>query len=511
MKHGRKCNAARGLIPETRHSHTEPKLPGSRPSKRRCKMSSMHTRVRLLGILFAAAFSICGQTASIVGGWEAKLETPTGGIRLRLHFAPGEGGKLMGTFDSVDQGAFGIPLTALSFGSGVLQWKLREVGASFTGVLNTEGTEISGMFEQGDSVPLTFKRISKEQEQPVRPQEPKPPLPYKNEEVTFASKAAGIKLAGTLSLPEGTGPFPAAILLPGSGPQNRNEEAFGHKTFLVLADYLTRHGIAVLRFDKRGLNAPPDLLHKITEQDLSEDAEGAFDYLKAHPGINAKATGLIGHSEGAIVASLVAARRPDLGFLVLLSAPGVPGAELLKLQARKLAAAAGAPPDYIEANAKAQDSIFNLLAQEKDDAKARAKITEALGGGAPAEAEAAQDSSPWFRSFLAYDPAATLAKVRCPVLALDGELDLQVPASQNLPPIDAALKKGGNKNYQVETLPKLNHMYQTAKTGAVSEYAQIEETIAPAALDKIAVWIHAHAANVGNSKPWRWHHLGCYS
>ncbi|MGA2434199.1 MAG: alpha/beta fold hydrolase [Bryobacteraceae bacterium] len=453
----------------------------------------MRNRLRYLALLLAVAFAVWGQTASITGGWEGVLAASNGDLHLRIHIAPGANGKLAATFDSVDQGAFGIPLSGVSFVNGVLQWKVPGANASFMGVLNDAGTEISGMFEQGASVPLTLKRLSKEQEQPARPQDPKPPLPYKTEEVTFPSKAAGVKLAGTLTIPEGAGPFPAAILLPGSGPHNRDEAIFGHKTFLVLADYLTRHGIAVLRFDKRGLDAPPAEFQKITEPDLSQDAEGAFDYLKAHARIDGRSTGLIGHSEGGSIAAIVAARRQDIAFAVLLAAPGVPLPELLALQARKLGAAGGSPPDTIEANAKIQDKVFQALAGEKDAAAARAKIEKILGGGAQAEAEAAQDTSPWFRSSLAYDPAATLAKVKCPVLALDGELDLQVPATQNLPPIEAALKQGGNKDYRVTVLPKLNHLFQTAKTGAIGEYGQIDETFAPAALDEIANWIHKHA------------------
>jgi fermentation-respiration switch protein FrsA (DUF1100 family) len=325
-----------------------------------------------------------------------------------------------------------------------------------------------------------------------RPQEPKPPFPYRVEEVSFASRAAAVRLAGALTLPEGKGPFPAAILLAGSGPNDRNESLFAHKPFLVLADYLTRHGIAVLRYDKRGFDKPRGEFLQATTADFADDAEGALDYLKTRAEIDPKVIGLIGHSEGGLEAPMVAARRPDAGFVVLLAGPGVRATELLKVQAAKMERASGASEAAIEQNGQLQEKIFQILKDEKNDQAANGKIVAALGGLPGAKAEAEQDASPWFRSFVFYDPAPALEKTKCPVLALNGELDLQVAAEQSLPAIEAALKKGGNKDFEIVKLPRLNHLFQTAQTGSVMEYGQIEETMSPSALEKVANWIAAH-------------------
>jgi pimeloyl-ACP methyl ester carboxylesterase len=344
----------------------------------------------------------------------------------------------------------------------------------------SKGGEVAGAYWRPGAAPAS-----------QRPQEPKPPFPYRAEEVTFESHAGAAKLAGTLTIPDGKGPFPAAILLSGSGPNDRNEAVFGHKPFLVLADYLTRHGIAVLRYDKRGIRKPRAEFLQTTPADFADDAEGAFDYLKARPEIDPKAIGLIGHSEGGLEAPMVAARRPDVRFVVLLAGPGVRATELLKAQAAKLARASGAAESAIEQNAQLQDKIFRILTDEKNDQAAREKIVAAMGGLPTAQAEAEQDASPWFRFFVFYDPAPTIEKTKCPVLALNGELDLQVPPEQNLPAIEAALTKGGNKDFETMKLAGLNHLLQTAKTGSVMEYSQIEETMSPVALDEVASWIAA--------------------
>jgi pimeloyl-ACP methyl ester carboxylesterase len=328
-----------------------------------------------------------------------------------------------------------------------------------------------------------------------RPQEPKPPFPYRVEEISFASRAGAVKLAGTLTIPEGKRPFPAAILLSGSGPNDRNESLFGHKPFLVLADYLTRHGVAVLRYDKRGLGKPRGEFLQATTADFADDAEGALDYLKTRPEIDRKAIGLIGHSEGGLEAPMVAARRPDVGFVVLLAGPGVRATELLKVQAAKLARASGVPEAAIEQNAQLQEKIFQILKGERDDQAANGKIVAALGALPGAKAQAEEAASPWFRFFLFYDPAPALETTKCPVLALNGELDLQVAAEQSLPAIEAALKKGGNKDFEIVKLPKLNHLFQTARTGSVMEYGQIAETMSPAVLEEVVSWIAAHTAN----------------
>lgn len=263
----------------------------------------------------------------------------------------------------------------------------------------------------------------------------------------------------------------------------------GHKPFWILADYLSRRGFAVLRYDDRGFGKSTGSFAAATSTDFSRDAEGALRFLKTRSEVDAGRIGFIGHSEGGIIAPLVAARRPDVAFIVLIAGTGVPGRDVVTEQARRIMRASGAPESAIERNAATQQKIFAILSSEPDEAAARKLILEAMAGQPNAEAAARTSSSAWFREFAFYDPAPTLEKVECPVLAVNGELDLQVLPDQNLPPIEAALNKGGNKDFQLVRLPGLNHLLQTAKTGAPAEYGQIEETMAPAALETIANWL----------------------
>jgi fermentation-respiration switch protein FrsA (DUF1100 family) len=345
-----------------------------------------------------------------------------------------------------------------------------------------------------------------------RPQEPKPPYPYDEQEVVYQNKKDDLQLAGTLTLPRSKGPFPAVLLITGSGPQDRNETVFDHKPFLVLADHLTRMGIAALRVDDRGIGKSTGRFSEATSEDFAADALAGVEYLKTRKEIDPRRIGLIGHSEGGLIAPLVAAASTDVAFIVMMAGPGLTGEQILYRQTVLVCKAAGMSDGLIAQNRAAQERIFAILKQEKDKvvaekrileeadafrevtAKARAEATEEQKKGisiiaAAIEGQAKLVVSPWFRFFLTYDPRPTLMKVRCPVLAIIGEKDLQVPAEENLAAIRLALKAGGNKDHTVLTLPKLNHLFQTCRTGAISEYAQIEETIAPAALDTISKWI----------------------
>ncbi len=326
---------------------------------------------------------------------------------------------------------------------------------------------------------------------PNRPQEPKPPFPYRSEDVAIVNAAGKAVLAGTVTIPEGKGPFPAVVLISGSGLQNRDEELMGHKPFLVLADYLTRHGIAVLRYDDRGFGKSTGDAAAATSEDFAGDALAAWQVLRARPEIDPRRVGLLGHSEGGLIAPLLASRTPGVAFVVMLAGPGVTGEAVMLAQGVAILKANGAPDSAIATNTSLQRQVFAILREESDQARIVERLS-AIPVPGPKEASAAlvkQSSSPWLRFFVRYDPAPALAKLTCPVLALGGELDLQVLADQNLPAIEAALKRGGNKDYTVLRLPGLNHLFQTCKTGTPAEYAKIEETMSPVALDMIATWI----------------------
>ncbi|MGC4054618.1 MAG: alpha/beta fold hydrolase [Paludibaculum sp.] len=443
---------------------------------------------RLAALIVLTCLLAVGQKPGIEGSWEAPVQAGSAVVHLRVHVTKAADGSLAAKMDVPEQGAFGLPLNNVTYTAGTFHWEMQAIKATFEGKLQEAGDEILGVFKQGVEQVIKLKRMPASALS-GRPQDPKPPLPYKSEDLTFPSKAEGVTMAGTLTLPEGKGPFPAVILITGSGPQDRDEALMGHRPFLVLSDYLTRHGLAVLRYDDRGTGKSTGKFSGSTTTDFSRDAEGALDYLRKRPEIDPAKVGLAGHSEGGVIAPMVAARRSEVAFVVMMAGTGVPGMEVMFLQAARMNEAAGAPKEVIEQNTAMQKKIFAILGEEKDEAVIQARLKELLPG---AETQARSIASPWMREFVFYDPVPALEKLRCPVLVLNGEKDLQVIADQNLPPIEAALKKGGNKDFRIVRLPALNHLFQTAKSGLVQEYGQIDETLAPVFLETMTTWIRRH-------------------
>jgi pimeloyl-ACP methyl ester carboxylesterase len=446
----------------------------------------------------------------VVGTWAGKLDVGNGmQLRLIFHVTAGEGGSLSGTMDSPDQGQTGLPLSAVTVTGDSVRFEFKAANAAFEGTFAADHQSIDGHWLQGAaSFPITLTR-SEGEAAPNRPQEPKPPFPYRSEDVTIPNASAGVELAGTLTLPQGEGPFPAAILVTGSGPQDRNETLLGHKPFLVLSDYLTRHGIAVLRYDDRGVGKSTGVYATATSEDNASDALAAVEFARSRPEIAADKVGIVGHSEGGLVGPLAAARSADVAFVVMLAGPGLPGRRILTLQGELINRAAGTPEEMIQHNTDIQNKLFDIVEAEPDPTAAAPKLLAALKESVATlppevraqaaqetsdqalQAQVAQVNSPWMRFFLTYDPRPTLEKVHVPVLALDGEKDLQVPPKQDLTEIEAALRRGGNKDVTTELLPGLNHLFQHATTGSPSEYAQIEETFAPEAMQIVSSWILA--------------------
>ncbi len=434
--------------------------------------------------------------AGLDGDWAGAIAMPTGAtIRLIVHVRTDARGTLV-SLDSPDQLAYGLPLRTLRRDGRKVAFDIN--GARFEGMLSADGHSIDGTWSGPNyKGPLTFTSRPVQTAGPSRPQTPKPPFPYRSEEVTVDS-APGVKLAGTLTLPEGKGPFPAVVMITGSGAQDRDETILGHKPFAVIADRLTRDGVAVLRVDDRGFARSTGDFASATDDDFAIDAAANVAFLRARPDIDPARIGLIGHSEGGLVAPKVAARDPQLAFIVLMAGPGVPLSQVLKLQRAKLAPAMGQTPEQTRKAELLFDHVDLAMRGSKDEADAEARalrVIKAEGGelvrsDAQAKAIALQLSSGWMRGLVGYDPAPTLARVRCPILALNGSKDGQVPPDQNLPAIRAATK--ANPDVTIVELPGLNHLFQTAKTGAVGEYADIEETIAPIALETMAAWIRKH-------------------
>jgi hypothetical protein len=339
-----------------------------------------------------------------------------------------------------------------------------------------------------------------------RPQEPKPPFPYTAEDLTFTNSKANINLAGTLTIPKGDGPFPAVIMITGSGGQNRDEELLGHKPFLVIADWLTRNGIAVLRFDDRGMGKSQGSQLNATSADFATDAEAAFNYLKNQPRINPKMIGLMGHSEGGLIAPIVASSNPGIGFIVSLAGPGVTGHQVIIRQSQDISRLSGVSEDQIKKSTETNKKLYAVLRKEKDNKKAEAKILAIYREILLKEKTSKEDSEKavsqlkatfgasnytWYRYFLFTDPATFWKKVKCPVLALNGEKDVQVASHENLPAIDKALKSSGNISVKTIQMPGLNHLFQHCDKGLPAEYGKIEETFSPEALKIISDWILA--------------------
>jgi len=323
----------------------------------------------------------------------------------------------------------------------------------------------------------------------------KPSAPYVEENVSYAnSDAPGVTLAGTFTEPRAGGPFPAVLLITGAGPQDRDETISGHKPFLVLADYLTRRGVAVLRVDDRGTAQSTGNFDGATTQDFASDGEAGVRYLLSRSDVDAKHVGLIGHGEGAIIAPMVAVNVPQVSFLVLLAGTAVPGEDVLLAQTEEAEAAAGIPDEQIEADERIGAALYRLVRAGKPEADLREALFKAPSSYKPFiehwQRQLHHLESPWLRFFLSYDPAPTLEKVRCPVLALDGERDTDVVPEQNIPAIRAALKRGHNHDATVRVLPDLNYMFESVKTGA--EYKSAPETMSPVALDLIGSWIEKH-------------------
>ncbi len=449
----------------------------------------------VLALTSLAPDTLAAGENSIAGPWRGTLDVGNG-IKLRIvfHFKVSSKGILGGTMDSVDQGATGIPLSKVTLKKNTLHVESAAVQGTYDATLSANGRKFTGTWKQGPAKlalnlePGTFAEKK-------RSQEPIPPFPYVSENVTFSNPGAKITLAGTLTMPRKGGPFPAVLLISGSGPQDRDESLAGHRPFAVLADHLTRKGIAVLRVDDRGVGKSTGSFAVATTTDFMLDAQAALKFLRSRKGIDARRTGLLGHSEGAIVAALLAAKDRNVAYTVLLAGPGVKGEQLILRQTVLLQRSMGVPEKDIARGQAQARRIYSILRSKKDTATVRKELTRLaaeMKDGSEREALTRQFgtlTSPWFRQFLVLDPAVALQKVKCPVLAVTGARDLQVDPDQNLPAIKAALKAGGNTDYTVRKLPGLNHLLQAARTGTIDEYARIEETVNPAALNAVSGWI----------------------
>lgn len=436
----------------------------------------------------------------ITGTWEGVLHAKSVEIPLVFHLAKTDSG-YAGSWDSPAQGAHNMQFNAVRYRGDSLICIYNAIGMRYAGQADSTGSVINGIYSQaGVSLALQLKKTSDDSNVKTynHPQEPKPPFPYTSEDVTFENEKEHIKIAGTLTLPPDIRNPPIAVMITGSGPQDRNEEIFGHKPFWVIADYFARNGIGVLRTDDRGVGGTDaGDLRAATSADFATDVEAGVDYLRSEGYTN---VGLIGHSEGGMIAPMIASERKDIKFVVMLAGLGIPGNRIIYEQTYLTNKSSGLSDSIARSAETTEKKLIDYIANYKGEhlKKDFGNVYDSLFSHSAAmmrdkNAVVTEMTSPWFIYFIRYNPTPALEKTKCPVLALNGTLDSQVPCEENLSAITAALKKGGNKKFEARAMPGLNHLFQHAKTGSANEYGTIEETISPEVLQMMKDWILQNA------------------
>jgi pimeloyl-ACP methyl ester carboxylesterase len=451
----------------------------------------------LLTFFFTTSFS-----QEIVGDWFGFIENQGSKLKLVFHIEK-KNGLYAGTMDSPDQGAYGLKINLVSKNGAKIIFDMSSIGIKYEGNLVSNDT-LKGQFIQGQfNAPLVLsKSITEIPKTPNRPQEPRFPILYKQKEVVFQNTIDNVELSGTLTMPRGKGPFPAVVLVSGSGPQNRDEELLNHKPFLVLADFFTRNGFAVLRYDDRGVGKSKGDFQNATTSNFAYDALAAFNYLHSLDKINKDKIGIIGHSEGGMIAPMVAAADTQVRFIVLLAGPGIPISQLMLKQTEVTSRLAGISEEEILVSQELNRKFYDILLNESNNDSAKIKIERIVNEHvASMDAELGKQIvdelpkitqtmlSPWFRYFINFNPEHYLKQINCPILALNGSLDCQVSAVENLDGIRKSVKETNNQNVYTYIMPDLNHLFQHCKTGSVDEYATIEETFSLEVMEIMRDWI----------------------
>lgn len=465
-------------------------------------------------IILLSTVTVFAQAPDFKGNWEGRINAGVS-MRLAFTFAENEKGLYSGTLKSPDQSPKAVPLDTVYVRKDSIFAAIQKFGISYQGKL-TNDSSISGSFVQGVSLPLLLSKV------PViaetrRLQTPTAPFPYNIKEVVY-SGTNDIKYAGTLTWP-GIEPgtnyikapvYPAILLISGSGPQDRDETILLHKPFAIIADYLTRKGFAVLRVDDRGAGKTTGDFSTATSKDFVDDVNAGINFLKKDEAIDTAKIGLLGHSEGGMIAPVVASSRKDIKYIVLLAGPGIPIVQLMGEQIKAVTLSSGESMDIANASQQLSKIVIDALNKNKDTLYARTAImkaverwssnqpgnlldrlhlTDKLSRSGYVKAQLEAYSSSWFKYFLSFDPSPYLQKLSCPVLALNGSKDVQVLATSNLKGIEESLKKSQSKSYMIKELPGLNHLFQSCKSCTVAEYGQLEESFSPAALKVIGDWL----------------------
>ncbi len=453
---------------------------------------------------------------SITGNWEGTLNANGTELPVVFHIAKDSTGKLVGLMDSPKQMAYGLKCTSIFVNGDSVILEMKSFGGKFKGIVSSDNKTLTGnWFQGGASLPLDLKKTNDVAtiKEIKRPQTPKPPFVYFSDEVSYSNADKSVTFGGTFTYPMNKvlKKYPTVILITGSGQQDRDETILQHKPFAVIADYLTKKGMALLRVDDRGIGKTTGNFRTSTTADFAQDVETSLAYLKTRKEVDTNKIGLIGHSEGGMIAPMVAGRRKEIKFIVLLAGPGVAIKELMVQQNIDVLTAAGISKN----EAGLYGSLFkNLLATvlpEKDTAIAMKNATAVFTNWQKSITENVvknttgvtdeksktqfitafvnQVNQPWFNYFIKFNPADYLSKIHCAVLALNGQKDIQVAAVPNLTAIDKILTAGKVQNFTTQSIPGLNHLFQHCKSCTVQEYAELEETFAPEVLQLMSDWI----------------------
>lgn len=453
----------------------------------------------LLFVLVAVLCSSYGFSQEITGSWNGKINVQGTTLPLIFKIEKADTG-YKSTLTSPLQSPIALASTMTSFENNKLIIQLTNLNIEYKGMFN--GTEISGVFTQrGINFPMNLKKETAAPLYGEHPQEPKPPYNYLIEEVSFINSIDKNSLAGTLTTPKGKIDFPVVVLITGSGPQNRDEEVFGHKPFWVIADDFANKGIGVLRLDDRGVGKSSKGSNEDTTENFASDINTAVQYLSSR---GYKNIGLIGHSEGGLIAAIVASKNKNVKFIIAMAGPGIAIDELMVLQTKAVSKSNGIQNEETDTSANFNKTVYSFI-KNYSGSNLKADLRKVLivqMKNLPDEQlgtdnqintfiddQLIQLTMPWFVNFIKYDPNFYWSKITIPVLAINGTKDVQVTATENLNGIENSLRKAKNKNFTVQKFDGLNHLFQEAQTGAISEYAKIEQTISVEVLDKMSNWI----------------------
>jgi uncharacterized protein len=474
-------------------------------------MSTFLKKALWLCPIFLSGIHLFAQ--SLTGTWQGNLNIQGNQIPIVFHVAKSGTNKLTASFDSPSQHAYNLQCNEVILKDDSVILMMAVLNGKYAGLLSKDKKQIAGSWFQGaGSLPLTVTKTSettdiKEQK---RPQTPKAPFPYHSEDVEYRNADQSITYGATLTYPKTGSTYPAVILITGSGQQDRDETIFGHKSFAVIADYLTKKGFVVLRVDDRGIGKTTGIFDQSTSMDFAKDTEAGLDFLEKQPQVNKEKIGLIGHSEGGMIAPIVAGERKEVKFIIMLAGPGIPIIDLMQQQIVAVSNSEGQSLDVAKANgyllrvvweeaaknedraitvknirlkidtwSKNLDTVTLSTIRRRDTASINTQITQAI----------AALNSNWYHYFISFNPQPYLQKLNCKVLALNGSKDVQVIAASNLPGIRSALQKSKSSTYDLVEIPGLNHLFQTCIKCSPSEYNDLEESFSPKALEIMWNWL----------------------